>query len=78
MKKLKYELVIGKSGFEAFCKEVSERLNQGWKPIGGVAFNAGFAYQSIAKLIDIEEEKPEPKAKKLGASEAMRQLDQMT
>ncbi len=87
MKKLRYELVIGKNGFEKFCNEVSERLNAGWKPIGGVAFNAGFAYQSMAKAVeeselvknetteDIGENKG---PKRLSANEAMRQLDSMT
>lgn len=87
MKKLKYELVVGNKGFDKFCDEVSERLNAGWKPLGGVAFNAGFAYQSMAKAVDDSElgkdEEPEKETekagvKRLGANEAMRQLDSMT
>lgn len=27
-------------------------LNEGWKPVGGVAFNNGFAYQSMAGVND--------------------------
>ena len=87
MKKLRYELVIGKNGFEKFCDEVSERLNAGWKPIGGVAFNSGLAYQSMAKAVDeselvkratteVKEESKGPK--RLSANEAMRLLDSMT
>ena len=87
LKKLRYELINGKNGFEKFCDEVSERLNAGWKPIGGVAFNAGIAYQSMAKAIEeselvkneATEDKEENKGpKRLGANEAMRQLDSMT
>jgi hypothetical protein len=80
MKEFEYKLIIGNKGFNVFTTEVSEALNDGWKPLGGVAFNAGFAHQAMAKLtekqpkmaVNKEENK---KVRAIGANEAMRRLD---
>lgn len=42
MKKLVCKVVVSDKGFEDFEAEVSETLNQGWKPIGRIAFNHSF------------------------------------
>lgn len=86
MKKLIYKVVVSDKGFEDFEAKVSEMLNQGWKPIGGIAFNHSYPHQAMAKVIDTTDKKPtsenkntiEQKPKSLTANEAMRRLDDLT
>ncbi len=86
MKKLVYKIVVSDKGFEDFEAKVSDMLNQGWKPLGGIAFNHSFPHQAMAKVVDTTEEKPiseskaaiEQKPKSLTANEAMRRLDDLT
>lgn len=86
MKKLVYKVVVSDKGFEDFEAKVSEMLNQGWKPIGGIAFNHSYPHQAMAKVVDTADKKPtsenkntiEQKPKSLTANEAMRRLDDLT
>lgn len=86
MKKLVYKVVVSDKGFEDFEAKVSEMLNQGWKPLGGIAFNHSFPHQAMAKVVDTADERPvknqqssiDQKPKALTASEAMRRLDDLT
>lgn len=75
MKRYTYKVCGSTTGFKGLEEEVSAMLNDGWKPIGGIAFNAGYPYQAMAKIIDTEE-KPTPKA--ADANTAMRKLDEIT
>jgi hypothetical protein len=74
MKKIKYKVVIGENGFKDFEEKVETLLNEGWKTIGGIAFNSGHPHQGLAKIEEPTEEKP----KLLGAIEAMKRLDDLT
>jgi hypothetical protein len=85
MKKIEYRIVSGEKGFKDFEQKVSELLNNGWKTIGGIAFNAGYAYQAVGKTV--EKTKEELKSKEteekkalrlLGAAEGMKLIDDMT
>lgn len=89
VKKIVYKVVVSNNGFEDFEAKVSEKLNQGWKPIGGIAFNYNFPYQAMAKVIDVQEEKniktiakkliqPAQETRPLTANEAMKRLDDLT
>lgn len=69
MKRATYKIITSKNGFQELEDKVSRHLNQGWKPIGGIAFNAGYPYQAMAK---IEEVKP------LTANQAMQVIDDLT
>lgn len=89
VKKIVYKVVVSNNGFEDFEAKVSEKLNQGWKPIGGIAFNYNFPYQAMAKVVDVPEEtkattsakkltQPAQEARPLTANEAMKRLDDIT
>lgn len=86
MKKAEYTIIVsGKEGFEDFTSKVSEKLNEGWKPVGGVAFNRGYPHQAMARVIETKEKElgdkteitTEPR-KALTANEAMKRLDELT
>lgn len=72
MKKAEYKVAIGKQDIKSLETKVSEMLNDGWKPIGGIALEAGIAYQAMARVISINDET------KLTANQAMRELDKIT
>lgn len=86
MKKLVYKVIVSDKGFEDFEAKVSEKLNQGWKPIGGIAFNHSYPHQAMAKVIEIPSEKSVStnqaaigqQSKALSANEAMKRLDDLT
>ncbi len=86
MKKLVYKIVVSDKGFEDFEAKVSDMLNQGWKPLGGIAFNHSFPHQAMAKVVDAADEKPvsknqaaiEKQPRALSANEAMKRLDDLT
>lgn len=69
MKRAKYKVITSKNGFQELEETVSRHLNQGWKPIGGIAFNNGFPYQAMAKVEDV---------KPLTANQAMQVIDNLT
>jgi len=83
-KRAEYKVVSGVNGFAELEKKVSEMLNSGWKPVGGLAFTNGYAYQAMARVVtyskptktthDSEEETP----KSRGAQDAMRAVDELT
>ncbi|WP_096085890.1 DUF1737 domain-containing protein [Agaribacterium haliotis] len=82
MKRALYKVVGGKPSLPEFEEEVAKHLNDGWKPVGGVAFNASFAYQALAKVTNespigsaYKEEKSEAKST---TAEAMRRVDDLT
>lgn len=86
MKKIEYKVCGGTNGFVELEREVSTLLNTGWKPVGGIAFNSGFPYQALARVMEYKE-KPSPtatskpgqtKTAKLNANSAMRKLDDLT
>ncbi|MCO1334362.1 DUF1737 domain-containing protein [Microbulbifer sp. OS29] len=90
MKKAEYMVAVGKSGFTSLEEKVSQMLNEGWKPVGGLAFNAGYPYQAMARVVTVSqrpakqsgyEKQTEEKSgarKKLDAQEAMRLVDELT
>lgn len=86
MKKIEYKIIVSDKGFDDFAGKVSEKLNDGWKPIGGIAFNHGFPHQAVAKMIETSEQKgieqndlkTSSKPKALTANEAMRRIDELT
>lgn len=91
MKKLIYKVVVSDKGFEDFEAKVSEKLNQGWKPIGGIVFNHSFPHQAMAKLIEVAVEKPQAtksaqqdkaptqqQSRDFTANEAMKRLSDIT
>tara|TARA_R110001583_G_scaffold28946_1_gene102301 strand:+ start:447 stop:719 length:273 start_codon:yes stop_codon:yes gene_type:complete len=45
-----YKLVKDTHKLEKLEQIVSEMIANGWKPVGGIAFNNGFAYQAMARL----------------------------
>ncbi|GAA6169268.1 DUF1737 domain-containing protein [Sessilibacter corallicola] len=53
MKKAEYKVVSGTNGFPELEEKVSKLLNQGWKPVGGIGFNAGYPYQAMAKVVTV-------------------------
>ncbi len=84
-KQYQYKIVGSPNGFPELEQKISAMLNQGWKPIGGIAFNQGHPYQAMAKLIDTTaatkktteastETKPSPKT----FNEAMKDIDELT
>lgn len=80
MKKAKYKVIGSSNGLPELEEKVSQLLNEGWKPIGGIAFNHGYPYQAMGKVE--EEKKMAKESKEEGrartANEAMRELDQLT
>jgi hypothetical protein len=84
-KKAEYKVVSGTNGFPELEKKVSEMLNQGWKPVGGIGFNSGFPYQAMARVVAATIDTPPPEKtedktenKAIGASSAMKALDELT
>jgi hypothetical protein len=80
-KQYQYKVIGSPNGFPDLEQKNSTMLNQGWKPIGGIAFNQGHPYQAMAKLVDTTatpktttETKPRPKT----FNEAMKDIDELT
>ena len=46
VKKAEYRIVASTNGFPELEKKVSAMLNHGWKPVGGLSFNAGYPLSS--------------------------------
>jgi hypothetical protein len=80
MKKIEYKVVVSNNGFSDFEEKVSKMLGDGWKPVGGVAFNHSYPHQAMARVIDVQtnQDTPKEKAKALTANEAMKRLDDLT
>ena len=86
MKKFEYKIVVSDKGFNDFEEKVSAMLNDGWKPIGGIAFNHSYPHQAMAKVVEVNQdkkgiqisEKVEGSTKALTANEAMKRLDDLT
>lgn len=81
MKTAQYKVVVSDKGFTDFEEKVSKMLNEGWKPVGGIAFNHSYPHQAMAKIVDAEQKqeaiaKPENKA--LTANQAMKRIDDLT
>ena len=78
-----YKVVSSNTGLEELEKKVTESMNKGWKPQGGIAFSHGFCYQA---MIGKKSESPasNKKEKKLSnnetntANQAMKRLDELT
>ncbi|ACR13281.1 DUF1737 domain-containing protein [Teredinibacter turnerae] len=65
MKRAEYKIISGPSGLPQLEDRITEFLNKGWKPVGGIAFNAGYPYQAIARVVTVDEDdnltrNPEP------------------
>ena len=82
-----YKVIGSKSGFSELEKEVSNRLNRGWKPVGSISFNQGFCYQAMVGKVENNNKNQEGKkrvqdlkdeTKQLGAVDAMRKVDELT
>ena len=86
MKKLVYKVIVGEKGLEDFEAQVTKKLNEGWKPLGGIQFNHGFPHQSLAKLMEISNPLTESdkstfssnKTNFLTANQAIKKLDELT
>lgn len=86
MKKAEYKIIVSDKGFDDFEAKVSEKLNEGWKPVGGIAFNHSYPHQAMARVIDVEnnneievtQQKASDKPRSLTANEAMKRLDDLT
>ena len=91
MKKAEYKIAVGKSGFSSLEGEVTQLLNEGWKPIGGLAFNAGYPYQAMARVVNVAKpsdhsqsqaqaapEGEPTRRQSYGAQDAMRVIDELT
>jgi len=87
MKKKLYKVVGSSTGLKGLEEAVTEKMAEGWQPIGGLAFNQGYPYQAMGKVIDTEAKyKPTPadkkehkiKPKTLSANEANKKLDELT
>ena len=46
-----YKVVTSTTGLKDLEKTVQKHLSNGWKPLGGIAFNQGYPYQAIAKVV---------------------------
>ncbi len=80
MKKAEYKVVTGVSGLKELEENVSKLLNEGWKNVGGIAFNQGYGYQALARIVEIREpeKRPESAKKIMDNNNAMRMLDDLT
>jgi hypothetical protein len=85
MKKAEYKVASGATGFKELEETVSKMLNEGWKPVGGIGFNAGFPYQAMARVVTvsattnvISSNSKDDDSKPVGAQEAMRRVDELT
>lgn len=72
MKRAEYKVVTSTTGFPDLEAEITRLLNKGWKPLGGIAFNQGYPYQALARVVQADTEKPRT------ANEAMAVLDSLT
>ncbi len=52
MKKAEYKVISGTNGFPELEEKVSVLLSRGWKPVGGIGFNAGYPYQAMARVVN--------------------------
>lgn len=52
----KYKIVVGTKGFLELEEKVTKMLNNGWEPLGGIAFNQLHPYQAMVKLFAMSEE----------------------
>ena len=80
-----YKVVSSKTGFKELEKDVSILLNQGWKPVGSIAFNQGYCYQAMIGKVESGASKSKSdsgqqafRPKELGVVDAMKQIDELT
>lgn len=79
-----YKVVTSKSGFKELEDEISLLINDGWKPIGGIAFNLGFPYQAMVGKTENnnksqKDKKTLPRSKQPnGVVDAMKKIDELT
>lgn len=73
-KRAEYKVIAGPEGLRQLEERVTKLLNEGWKLQGGIGFNGGYAYQAMARMVEV---KPAVKGKALGANDAMRALDDL-
>ena len=60
---MEYKITFSESGFKGLEEQVNKLMNQGQKPLGGIAFKAGYPYQAIARVVEIKEKTTESKPK---------------
>lgn len=77
---IKYKVVAGINGLQELEKKVEQMIKEGWKPLGGIAFNQGFCYQAMAGKIKEEkiDDKNQKVTKNLTANQGMKRLDELT
>lgn len=76
---IKYKVVAGTNGLQELEEKVEKMIKEGWKPIGGIAFNQGYCYQAMAGKIKEEKTKENQSVgKSLTANQAMKRLNEIT
>ena len=86
MKKAEYKIIVSDKGLDNFEEKVSEKLNEGWKPVGGISFNHSYPHQAMARVVEVEKknevktdtQRTREKTRSLTANEAMKRLDDLT
>jgi hypothetical protein len=86
MKIAEYKIIVSDKGFDDFEAKVSAKLNEGWKPVGGIAFNHSYPHQAMARVVDVttksevevKTQKERDRPRSLTANEAMKRLDDLT
>ena len=78
-----YKVISSDSGLEELEKKVSESINKGWKPQGGIAFSHGYSYQAMIGKRKIAKENEiskviEKEPTSNTANQAMKRLDELT
>ena len=74
-----YRIVTAEHGIRDLEVKISELLNKGWRPAGGITFNQGFCYQAMIGKVSKKPENADVQSieqgQQLGANEAMKRLD---
>ncbi|WP_226645424.1 hypothetical protein [Microbulbifer variabilis] len=69
VRKVEYKVAVGESGFFRLEKKVIQLLNENWKSIDGLAFNAGYLYQAMARVVNVVKPSGRSQSKALTSSE---------
>lgn len=48
-----YKVVGSSNGFPELEKKIGIMMDNGWKPVGGIAFNMNAPYQAMARQVEV-------------------------